>query len=295
MTIKSMTGFGRTEGASADATWHWELRTVNGRGLDVRVRLPTGHDDLENSVRKICAKHFKRGNCSVTLNVKRDQGSMKIQLNEAVFSQVLLAARRAAEISGGAVPDPGALLGMRGVLETIEVEEGADERKARLNALLESFEGAVELTARARAAEGAHLEEAVKAQIDRIEAITRAITQLPSRQTEFIRQRMREGVARLLEDANMLNEDRLYHEAALLAQRADVEEELKRLEAHIAAAKGLLQSEDAVGRQLDFLAQEFNREANTLCSKSNDTEMTKLGLDLKAVIEQMREQIQNIE
>ncbi len=295
MAIKSMTGFGRSEGVHLDTPWHWELRTVNGRGLDVRVRLPAGLEDLESPVRKICAEYFKRGNCTVALNAKRDQGATVIQLNEAVFSQVLEASRRASEIAKEDMPDLEALIGIRGVLETIEVEESDETIKARRDALLESFKEVVRLVLANREREGAHLEEVVQEQVDKIGAITKRISQLPSRQPEFIRGRLREMVGKLVDEASALDQDRLYQEAVLLAQRADVEEELKRLEAHVAEARGLLKSDAAVGRQLDFLAQEFNREANTLCSKSNDNEMTRLGLELKVLIEQMREQIQNIE
>jgi len=295
MTLKSMTGFGRAEGAEGDVTWHWELRSVNGKGLDIRVRMPAGYEELETLIRKSASTQFKRGNCTFNLNVKREQGAVQVQLNEQVFGQVLKASKRAAELAEQEPPDISALLAMRGVLETVEIEEEEKERKARLLDMQVSFEKALEAVISARLREGAHLADIVGEQVDRIEGLTQQITKLPSRQADFIKERLRESLARIMDEAKSLDEDRLYQEAALLAQKGDVEEELKRLEAHVAEARGFLQSGEPVGRQLDFLAQEFNREANTLCSKSNNTEMTKLGLELKGVIEQLREQIQNIE
>ena len=295
MTLKSMTGFGRAEGAEDEITWHWELRTVNGKGLDIRVRIPGGYDELEARIRKIAAAHFKRGNCTFNLSVKREQGAVQLQLNEQVFGQLLKAAERASELSKLQKPDLSSLLSMRGVLETVEVEESEDAKLAHLDQMEGSFVKAMDAVLAARLREGAHLKNIVAEQIDRIADITAKVTALPSRHPDFINARLSEGLKRIMGDVTSLDDARLYQEAAILAQRGDVEEELKRLEAHVFEARSLINSLDPAGRQLDFLAQEFNREANTLCSKSNDTDMTKLGLELKAVIEQMREQIQNIE
>ena len=295
MTLKSMTGFGRAEGAEGDVTWHWELRSVNGKGLDIRVRMPTGYEDLETAIRKTASALFKRGNCTLNLNIKREQGAVQVQLNEAVFDQVLKASKRAAELAGQDTPDISVLMGMRGVLETVEIEESEAARLKRIQEMEASFVVALNAVIAAREREGVHLAGIVAEQVDRIEGITQKISKLPSRHPDHIKARLREGLSRILDEASSLDEGRLYQEAAILAQKGDVEEELKRLEAHITEARGFLNSDVPVGRQLDFLAQEFNREANTLCSKSNNTEMSKLGLELKAVIEQLREQIQNIE
>lgn len=295
MTIKSMTGFGRSEGAEGDVTWHWEVRTVNGRGLDIKIRMPSGYEELETRVRKLTSQKLKRGNCQINLQVKREQGAVQVQLNEDVFNQVLKAAERASELAESAGPDLSALLNLRGVLETVEVEESEEARRDRMAAMQSSFEKAIETVLEARGREGGQLADIVREQVDKIAALTDQVAQLPSRTPKFIRERLKEQLKRIMDDEKSLDENRLYQEAALLAQKADVEEELKRLNAHVAEARTLIGSGAPVGRQLDFLAQEFNREANTLCSKSNDTDMTRLGLELKAVIEQMREQVQNIE
>ena len=295
MTLKSMTGFGRDEGAGGDVTWHWELRTVNGKGLDIRVRIPPGYEELETRIRKSSGARFKRGNCTFNLSVKREQGAMQVQLNEVLFGQLLKASERAAELAGSEKPDLSTLLGMRGILETKEVEETEDAKHAHFDQMEASFDKAMHAVLAARLREGGHLKTIVEEQVDRIADITAKVSRLPSRHPDFIKARLAEGLKRIMDDVASMDSDRLYQEAAILAQRGDVEEELKRLEAHVSEARGLLNSGEPAGRQLDFLAQEFNREANTLCSKSNDTDMTKLGLELKAVIEQMREQIQNIE
>lgn len=299
MTLKSMTGFARSEGNDALASWHWEVRAVNGRGLDLRLRLPNGYEALEAPVRKLAAQRFTRGNVSINLQMKRGQAASEIQVNEAVLAKMLQLVEeldaRTTLTTASAVD----LLSLKGVLEVSDTEEDPAHKTERHAALLATLETALDDTVKARKGEGAHLQDVLAAQVGEIERLTAAIEASPARSSEAIRARLKRQVAMLFEagddSAAGLDPDRLYQEAALLSTRYDIEEELKRLHAHIASARELMASEEAVGRRLDFLTQEFNREANTLCSKSNDVEITRSGLALKAVIDQMREQVQNIE
>jgi uncharacterized protein (TIGR00255 family) len=295
MAIKSMTGFARADGSAGPFTWHWELRSVNGRGLDVRVRVPPGFEALEPRIREAVAKRVARGSLTVNLAVKRAHGQTEIRLNETALKQVVAAVERLRATVPVGPPSPEALLNVRGVLELVEPEETEAEAAARSEAMLASLDAALDGMVRARSDEGGRLRAIVLDQLAEIERLVATIEASPTRAPAAIRQRLKEQVGRLLETGAGLDEARLYQEAALLAARADVEEELKRLAAHISAARGLLDGGEPAGRRLDFLAQEFNREANTLCSKASDSETARAGLELKAVIDQMREQVQNIE
>jgi len=295
MALKSMTGFARCDGLHDRHSWHWEVRTVNGRGLDVRLRLPPGYDSIEQAVRDTCKKRLARGNCSLTLTVQRDSGETAAQLNEEVFKQVVQAAEKASALTAVAPATLDGLLSMRGVIEFKEAEENESERNARLEAVLADFGSVINQLIEAREAEGEHLAKEISGQVDEIEKLTGTIENSPSRESDAIRMRLQDQVNRLLEETTKLDEQRLHQEAALLAAKADVEEELARLKAHVAAARELLGSTQPVGRKFDFLTQEFNREANTICSKSDAPDITTAGLALKAVIDRMREQVQNIE
>jgi uncharacterized protein (TIGR00255 family) len=295
MTIKSMTGFARADGSIGNLSWHWELRSVNGRSVDIRLRLPPGFESLEPRVRESVGKRIGRGSLTVNLSVRRTYGQAQIQLNEVALKQVLEALDRLRAAVPVGPPSAEALLGIKGVLELVEPEESEGEASARTEAMLANLGEALDGMLKARAEEGRRLQAVVLDQLAAIERLVATIEHLPARSVDAIKQRLKEQVARLMETGMGLDEQRLYQEAALLATRADAEEELKRLAAHISAARELLKSREPAGRRLDFLAQEFNREANTLCSKSNDADMTRAGLELKAVIDQMREQVQNIE
>ncbi len=295
MTLKSMTGFGRADGAAGPMRWHWEVRSVNSRGLDIRLKLPAGFEALEPRVREAVARRLKRGNVAVALTVKREEAVSQIRLNHDLLQQVLTAAERVRVSVGGGHVSVDGVLGVKGVLEVVEASETDEEAEARALAMLASLEEALQGVEDARASEGARLREVL---VDLTLSIERAVEEIaasPARTPEAIRQRLREQVERLLEASPAFDETRLHQEAVLLATKADIEEELQRLRAHVAAARELLDASEPVGRRLDFLSQEFNREANTLCSKANDGQITRLGLHLKALIEQMREQIQNIE
>lgn len=295
MTLKSMTGFARADGAAGPTRWHWELRSVNGRGLDVRLKLAPGYEALEPRVRAAAAKRLKRGNVAISLSVRREEGVAQIRLNSDLLQQVLTAAERVRVAVGGESVSVDSILAVKGVLELIEVPESEQEMEQRTQAMLSSLETALEGLEAARASEGARLRDVLLDLLAAIECGAEAIAASPARTPEAIRNRLREQVARLMEASASFDEGRLHQEAVLLATRTDIEEELQRLRAHVAAARELLDAAEPVGRRLDFLSQEFNREANTLCSKSSDGEITRMGLQLKALIEQMREQIQNIE
>ncbi|MBR2536313.1 MAG: YicC family protein [Hyphomicrobium sp.] len=295
MTIASMTGFGRSEGAGEGFVWAWEARSVNGRGLDIRMRLPPGNDAIEPALRELAAKRFVRGNVNATLTIDRLQAAGALRLNEAVLADLVKAADRAAELIGGARPDTAALLAFKGVLDQNDTSETADARAAREKQLIAGFDVALERLAEARRAEGARLASVISEQVNDIERITATVRASPSRSVDAIRARIKDQIGRLLETDTSFDAERLHQEAMLIATRADVEEELARLTAHVAAAREILSEPGAVGRKLDFLAQEFNREANTLCSKANAVDITRLGLSLKTVIDQLREQVQNVE
>jgi uncharacterized protein (TIGR00255 family) len=295
--LKSMTGFARADGRLGVLSWVWEIRSVNGRGLDLRTRLAPGFDAIEPRIKELAGKRLQRGNLQVSLTVNREAGSSEIRLNQAVLSQILSAAAQIKGLAGAAVTPLSldALLNQRGVLEVREAAENEAVNASAHDAMTASFDACLEALVVARAAEGARLAVVMVGQLAEIERIVAAVTASPARSADAIKARLAEQIAKLVEASSTFDAARLHQEAVLLATRADVEEELQRLTAHIAAARDLLAAAEPVGRKFDFLTQEFNREANTLCSKSNDTDITRFGLTLKTIIDQMREQVANIE
>jgi uncharacterized protein (TIGR00255 family) len=295
MSLHSMTGFSRLDGSACGQRWTWELRSVNGKGLDVRLRLPPGLDRLEIPARNRIAERLSRGNVQVSLALTREAGATVLRVNEEVLAAVLAAMNRVAEKIDATAPTLDGILGIKGVLETAEVEDDEATRAALDAALLDGLTTAVDGLIAARASEGAAVGRVLTGHIDEIERLTAAAEACPARTPQAIRARLAEQVAALMDQVPSLDPQRLHQEAVLIATRADIREELDRLVTHVAEARRLMSGGGAVGRRLDFLAQEFNRESNTLCSKANDRELTTIGLDLKAVVDQLREQIQNIE
>lgn len=295
MTLKSMTGFAQSDGSHGGVAWTWELRSVNGRGLDVRLRLPPGYEGLEPQVREAIGRRIGRGSVSATLSVRRDQGATELRLNEAALEQVLKAADHIRHLTGCERPRPEGLLQIKGVLEVVEVTDDEALIAARQQAILAGLDGALAGLVDARAGEGQRLAGVLDQQLAEIARQVALVEAAPGRAVAAVKARIAEQVSRLVEASSALDPQRLAQEAVLAATRADVEEELTRLKAHLEAARELLADAGAVGRKLDFLAQEFNREANTLCSKAADPDTTRAGLALKTVIDQMREQVQNIE
>jgi uncharacterized protein (TIGR00255 family) len=295
MTLKSMTGFARTDGVHGDTSWFWEVRSVNGRSLDLRLRLPSGMERLEAGARGLCQERLARGNCTVNLGVKRETGQMEIRLNEAALAQAFAVAQRARDLTDLKAARLDTLLAMRGVVETVEPEESEEAQAALTHALLAGLAAALEQLISARAAEGERLQRVIEKQLAMIEEFVGRAAAAVARQPEMLAARLKEQIARLSETGASLEPERLHQEALLLAAKADIQEELDRLRAHVAAANELIASGEPAGRKLEFLAQEFNREANTICSKASDIEISRTGLELKSVIDQLREQVQNIE
>jgi uncharacterized protein (TIGR00255 family) len=296
MTISSMTGFARTDGSADGLTWIWEARSVNGRGLDVRLRLPPGYEALEVAARDAVSKRFARGNIALSLSIEKQLTNGIVRLNEQVLADVIKAADRVAALSGAARPDAAQFLMIKGVLETADqAPEDKAARETRERAIAQSLDVALEKLSEARRAEGARLDGVIVEQVAQIDQLAASVRASPSRSPDAIMARLKDAIGRLVDATATLDGERLHQEAVLIATRADVEEELQRLTAHVAAARDILNEQGSVGRKLDFLAQEFNREANTLCSKANAVDVTRLGLQLKTVIDQFREQVQNVE
>ena len=295
VSINSMTGFARAEGAQDGYSWSWELRSVNARNLDVRFRLPSGLDRLEPRLRQAVGERFRRGNLNASLSLARAEGVSELRVNREVLEQVLALVEELAGRIESAPPRIDGLLSVRGVLEPAEEEE-TEEGRARLDAaLLAGFADALAALAVARSEEGARLAVLVAGHLDRIAELAETAREVAASQPAALERRLREQVAALVESEPRLSEERLAQEVALLVARADVREEIDRLVAHVEAARELAAAGEAVGRRLDFLCQEFNREANTLCSKASALDLTRVGLDLKAAVEQLREQVQNVE
>jgi uncharacterized protein (TIGR00255 family) len=295
MALQSMTGFARASAELNGAAIAWEVKSVNGKGLEARLRLPPGFERIEQPARQAVQKRFSRGNLQATLTVVQAGQQTQPVVNEE-FLRVLagLAGRLVGEFGVSPASADG-LLALRGVLDAPEIIETDEVRAATDAVILAAFDAALAGLEQARRNEGAALEAILRGHLDRIETLTRQAEADPSRDTVAIRRRLADQVRLLLDAANGLDETRLGMEAALLATKADIREELDRLGAHVVSARALLSGGGAVGRKLDFLSQEFNRESNTLCSKSNAASLTTIGLELKAVVDQFREQLQNLE
>lgn len=296
MTLQSMTGFARSVAEHDGTSIAWEVKSVNGKSVEVRLRLPTGFDRLEQIVRQAVQKRFSRGNFQATLTIGRAAGSQaQPVVNEAFLKDVAGLAKRLQEQFGVAGASADGLLALRGVLDVPETFETEEQRAALDAAVLRVFETALTGLETARRAEGEALRTLLLGHVDVIETLTLRAEADPSRETAAIRQKLAEQVRLLMDASANLDEDRLHMEAAFLATKADIREEIDRLKTHIASGRTLLSAGGAIGRKLDFLAQEFNRESNTLCSKSNASAITAIGLELKAVVDQFREQVQNLE
>ncbi|MEQ1944079.1 YicC/YloC family endoribonuclease [Mesorhizobium sp. VNQ89] len=296
MALQSMTGFARSVADHRGVSIAWEVKSVNGKSVELRLRLPAGFERLEQAVRQAIQKRFSRGNFQATLTVSRSAATQaQPVVNEAFLKDVAGLAQRLQEQFGVSAARADGLLSLRGVLDLPEQAESEEERAALDTALLAAFEDAIAGLEAARMAEGDALKRLLLGHVDSIEALTLKAEADPSREPSVIRQRLAEQVRLLLEASVTLDESRLHMEAAFLATKADIREEIDRLNTHVASARSLLGSGGAIGRKLDFLAQEFNRESNTLCSKSNAASVTAIGLELKAVVDQFREQVQNLE
>ena len=294
-TLASMTGYARAGGALLGIGFGIELKSVNGRGLDLRMRLAPGFDALESEIRRRIGKTITRGSLTVFLSVDREGEGGRVVINHQALEAVLEGLKWLETRVKADPPRLDGILALKGVLEQHQTPLSGDAEEALNSAILAAVDQAVAGLAASRLEEGARIADILIARIDEIAALTKAAERHPGRGRDAILARLRQQITELTEASPALTEERLVQEAMLLATKADIREELDRLGAHIAAARQLVAGGGPVGRKLDFLSQEFNREANTLCSKSNDVALTAIGLDLKAVIDQLREQVQNIE
>jgi uncharacterized protein (TIGR00255 family) len=295
MALSSMTGFARSHGVCGSYAWAWEIKSVNGKGLDLRLRLPPGWDAIEAGVRSRAAETLARGSIQAGLTVERTGAAPVVRVNAAVLDAVLATARQLARQIESSPPTIDGLLALKGVMEVSDTEENEEDRRSAEAAAAKGFAEAVGALAAMRRHEGAALGQVLMTRLSEIAVLAARADQSPGRQPEAIRARLAEQIATLLAQSERFDPDRLHQEAILIASKADVREELDRLAAHVAQARSLIEQGGAIGRRLDFLAQELNREANTLCSKANDLELTNIGLELKATVEQFREQVQNVE
>lgn len=294
-SLSSMTGYARGSGTVPGIAFTCELKSVNARGLDIRMRMTPGYDALEPELRRRIGKGLTRGSIALTLTVEREGAGGEVVINRQALATVLAAVRElSAELDAGR-PTIDGILGLKGVLDQRETPLEPEAEEALSAAILGCADRCIADLAASRRKEGESLAAVLLTRVDEIAALTKAAELHPGRSRDAILERLRRQIDDLVAATPGLSEERLAAEAMVLATKADVREELDRLATHVTAARALIAEGGAVGRKLDFLSQEFNREANTLCAKSNTAELTAIGLDLKAVIDQLREQVQNIE
>ncbi len=296
MPLISMTGFADARGVHGNLRWRWETKSVNGRGLDLRFRAPLGYEGLESGARTLATERFKRGSFQIVLAAATDDAGRGFRVDPVALADAVRLAKRVADETGLKPARVDGLLALKGVVvqeENVALDDEA--RMARDAAMLESLAGAYDHLGRARANEGAKLEAVLLKQLGEVERLTREARALAAQQPFILRERMMAQLKELISPGTNVPEERVAQEIAMLASRADLSEELDRLTAHCQEARALIAAREPTGRKLDFLSQEFNREANTLCAKSSDIQLTHVGLALKAVIDQFREQVQNVE
>jgi uncharacterized protein (TIGR00255 family) len=295
MVLSSMTGFARGQGAAGAYGWAWEIRSVNAKGLDLRLRLPPGWDAIEPAVRARAAEALARGTLHATLNVEREGVAPVVKVNDAVLQAVIATLNSLADRIEAEPARLDGILAIKGVIEVTDAAEREDERTAAQAAVVNGFDTALADLLKMRRHEGEALGRVLATRLAEISALIARAEASPGRKPEAIKARLAEQIATLLDASERFDPDRLHQEAILIASKADVREELDRLGAHVTQATKMLRDGGAVGRRLDFLAQELNRETNTLCAKANDMELTNIGLELKSLVEQFREQVQNLE
>jgi uncharacterized protein (TIGR00255 family) len=295
MTLSSMTGFARADGVAAAYAWAWELKSVNAKGIDLRLRLPPGWDVVEVPVRARVSEALARGTVYATLSIERTGVEPVVRVNDSVLAAVLATLK---DLSGRVEAAPARLdgiLAIKGVVEVVDAPEREEDRRMAEAAVVAGFERALAELTHMRRDEGEALARVLLARLAEIATLAAKADTAPGRHPEAIKRRIAEQIGALWDNASRFDADRLHQEAILIAAKADVREELDRLNAHVAQARKLIESGGAIGRRLDFLSQELHRESNTLCAKANDVELTNIGLELKTVVEQFREQVQNLE
>jgi uncharacterized protein (TIGR00255 family) len=295
MSVSSMTGFARAAGSSGAWRWTFELKTVNAKGLDIRLRMPAPFDRTEGEARTRLAKALARGTCFANLSVQREGAIAAARIDLAALESIAVAARAAAVKVGLAPPTMDGLLAMRGVFDAGDVADDETAVNAACAGALASLDESIAALTAARRGEGGALAHLLETMLTAIAGLVEAADGNSARRPEAVRERLAQSVQTLMESSRGFDENRLHQEAILLAAKADIREELDRLKAHVAAARALIDQGGPIGRRLDFLAQELGREASTLCAKANDVSLTAQGLELRAQIEQFREQVQNVE
>jgi uncharacterized protein (TIGR00255 family) len=295
MALSSMTGFSRAHGAAGAYAWSWELKSVNAKGLDIRFRLPPGWDAVEVKARQRATEKLSRGTVYCNLTAERKGVAPAVKINGLVLNAVIATLHQLRGKLDATAPTLDGILALKGVMEVSEEDEREEERAAAEAAVIAGFDAALADLVAMRRHEGDALGSILITRLNEIAILTARAEAAPGRQPEAIKARLAEQVATLLNASQRFDSDRLYQEAIMLASKADVREELDRLSAHVAQAQKLLRDGGPAGRRLDFLAQELNRESNTLTAKANDVELANIGLELKSTVEQFREQVQNLE
>ncbi len=295
MSLNSMTGFARGSAAHCGYSWSWELKSVNAKGLDVRSRVPSFLDGLDIEIKKLISKSLARGTVFVNLSIEREGVSSAVSIDEALLENLIEVAAKYSDRDGIAPASIDGLFSIKGVLD-FSIKALDEKEKIDLNtALIKHLAEVVSLLCDARSSEGQRMQDILLANTTEMLSLVNSAEKCAAVRIEAVRDRYKANVERLLQDDQVIDQDRLEQEIAILAVKADITEEIDRLKSHITDAHEIMAGRGAVGRRLDFLSQEFNREANTLCSKSNDKDLTRIGLAMKVLIDQFREQVQNIE
>jgi uncharacterized protein (TIGR00255 family) len=295
MALSSMTGFARGQGVTGSYAWAWEIKSVNAKGLDLRLRLPPGWDAVEAPARARANAKLARGTVYANLTVDRKGITPTVKINEPVLAAVLVTLKGLAAKIDAAPPSLDGILSLKGVIEVVDDGEDGGDHRAAEAAIIAGFDKVLADLLVMRLEEGAALGRLLSARLNEIAAFATRAETAPGRKPEAIKARLAEQVAALVGASNRFDPDRLHQEAVLLATKSDIREELDRLASHLAQVQRLIADGGAIGRKLDFLAQELNRESNTLTAKANDVELSNIGLELKSVVEQFREQVQNLE
>ena len=295
MTLSSMTGFGRAEGHYEHYSWVWEIRSVNGKGLDVRMRIPPGLDAFDQFIKTTIKKEITRGSINVLLQLSKEETDTDVKVNEAALDKLIGVAKKASVDHDLPMPSLDSLFSIRDVVEIIPTEDNENQISERNDILKKSFIEALSELKSSRLEEGLATRKMLSDVIDQVEDLLNQAEEIVNNQPSLLKEKYEEKVNALFDNKQGIDKDRLAQEIVLLATKADTKEETDRLRAHIASARTMLDAKGTIGRKMDFLTQEFNREANTLCSKSSDIALTNIGLSLKTAIDQIREQVQNVE
>jgi uncharacterized protein (TIGR00255 family) len=295
MALSSMTGFARGHGVAGPYAWSWEVKSVNAKGLDLRLRLPPGWDAIEVPARKNATEKLSRGTVYANLTVERKGVQPTVKVNEPVLNAVLATLKSLEGRVDATQPSMDGILALKGVIELTEEDEREEDRAAAEKAIIAGFDKLVADLIAMRREEGATLGRLLTTRLDEIASLAARAEAAPGRKPEAIKARLAEQIETLLAASTRFDSDRLHQEAIMIATKADIREELDRLDSHVAQVRKMLADGGPVGRRLDFLAQELNRESNTLTAKANDLELSNIGLELKSVVEQFREQVQNLE